>query len=164
MGGILRGLNEGKIGGWAKKKIIKKSLGLWSKKSWVNGKKYQMIHAKRRSWHPKTVSLKTFCPNLTFKNRYTTSKMDQLAGFLLHPHFLKLAKNRKNVEMLPHFQSAFGTAVYAYTYAHILIPLWEYKNYKKILRVNSHTYMHILPILSYFGLLMMLFIVEKTSI
>ena len=37
-------------------------------------------------------------------------KMDQLVGFLLHPHFLKLAKNRKNVEIHPHFQSAFGTA------------------------------------------------------
>ena len=39
--------------------------------------------------------------------------MNQLIGFLLHPHFLKLAKkNRKNVEIHPHFQSAFGTAVF----------------------------------------------------
>ena len=40
--------------------------------------------------------------------------MDQLVGFLLHPHFLKLAKNRKNGEIHPppHFQSAFGTAEY----------------------------------------------------
>ena len=33
-----------------------------------------MIHAKRRSWHPKTVKLNTFFPNLTFKNRYITSE------------------------------------------------------------------------------------------
>ena len=38
--------------------------------------------------------------------------MGQLVGFLLHPHFLKLPKIRKNVEIHPHFQSAFGTAVW----------------------------------------------------
>ena len=40
--------------------------------------------------------------------------MDQLVGFFLHPHFLKLAKNRKNVEIPPppHFRSAFSTAAY----------------------------------------------------
>ena len=27
----------------------------------------------------------TFCPKLAFKNRYITSKMDQLVGFLLRP-------------------------------------------------------------------------------
>ena len=40
--------------------------------------------------------------------------MDHLVGFLLHPHFLKLAKNRRNVEIHPHFQSAFGTAGHNY--------------------------------------------------
>ena len=38
--------------------------------------------------------------------------MGQLVGFLLHPNFLKLPKIRKNVEIHPHFQSAFGTAVW----------------------------------------------------
>ena len=33
--------------------------------------------------------------------------MDQLVGFLLHPHFLKLAKNRKNVETHPPLSKCF---------------------------------------------------------
>ena len=54
--------------------------------------------------------------------------MDQLV-FCYTPHFLKLAKkNRKNVEIHPHFRSAFGTAAYPdpsaclnYTLTHALI-------------------------------------------
>ena len=43
--------------------------------------------------------------------------MDQLVGFLLHPHFLKLAKKiGKMSKYTPHFQSAFGTAAYTLTY------------------------------------------------
>ena len=35
--------------------------------------------------------------------------MDQLVGFLLHPHFLKLPKKLgKMSKYTPHFQSAFG--------------------------------------------------------
>ena len=61
-----------------------------------DGKKYQMIHAKRRPWHPKTVNLKTFCPNVTFKNGYMTSKNGSIGRLFVTPpppHFLKLAKN-----------------------------------------------------------------------
>ena len=38
--------------------------------------------------------------------------MDQLVGLLLHPPptFQNCQKIRKNVEIHPHFQSAFGTA------------------------------------------------------
>ena len=37
--------------------------------------------------------------------------MDQLVGFLLHTPLSEIGKkNRKNVEIHPHFQSAFGTA------------------------------------------------------
>ena len=40
--------------------------------------------------------------------------MDQLVGFLLHPHSPKLAKqNRENVEIHP--SGAFGTAANTYT-------------------------------------------------
>ena len=72
-----------------------------------------MIHAKCRSWHPKTVNLKTFCPNLTFKNRYATSKNGSIGRlFVTPPTFRNWQKNRKNVEIHPHFQSAFGTAAF----------------------------------------------------
>ena len=37
----------------------------------------------------------------------SNQRMDQLVGFLLYPHFLKLPKN---VEIHPHFQGLFGTA------------------------------------------------------
>ena len=40
---------------------------------------------KRRSWHPKSVNLKTFCPKLTFKNRYITSKNGSI-GWLFVTH------------------------------------------------------------------------------
>ena len=41
--------------------------------------------------------------------------MDQLVFFLLHPHFLKLAKKiGKVLKYTPHFQSAFGTAVHTH--------------------------------------------------
>ena len=72
-----------------------------------------MIHAKRRSWHPKTVNLKTFCPNLAFKNRYATSKNGSIGRIFVTPPVSEIGKkNRKNVEIHPHFQSAFGTAAY----------------------------------------------------
>ena len=38
--------------------------------------------------------------------------MDQLVGFLLHPPLSEIGKkNRKNLEIHPHFQSTFGTDV-----------------------------------------------------
>ena len=71
-----------------------------------------MIHAKHRSWAPKNGKFEDFLSKaLTFKNRYITSKNGSIGRlFVTPPHFLKLAKNRKNVEIHPHFQSAFGTA------------------------------------------------------
>ena len=65
------------------KKVIKKNLGQCSKK--VDGKKYQKIHPKRRSWHPKSVNLKTFCPKPTFKNRYSTSKNGSIGWLFVTP-------------------------------------------------------------------------------
>ena len=91
--------------------VNKKNLGEWSKKSWVKSKKYQMIHAKRRSWHPKTVKLKTFCPNLTFKNRYTTSKNGSIGRLFVAPPLSEIGKKiGKMSKYTPHFQSTFGTA------------------------------------------------------
>ena len=39
--------------------------------------------------------------------------MDQLVGFLLHPPLSEIGKKiAKMLKFTPHFQSAFGTAVY----------------------------------------------------
>ena len=38
--------------------------------------------------------------------------MDQLVGFLLHPPLCEIAKKLAKILKYPHFQSAFGTAVY----------------------------------------------------
>ena len=68
------------------KKGHQKNLGQWSKK--VDGKKYQKIYPKRRSWHPKSVNLKIIRPKLTFKNRYITSKNGSIGWlFVTHPTF-----------------------------------------------------------------------------
>ena len=88
--------------------MSEKNLRKWSKKSWVDGKKYQMIQAKRKSWHPKTVNLKTFYPNLTFKNRYTTSKNGSTGRLFVTPPLSEIGK--KMSKYTPHFQSAFSTA------------------------------------------------------
>ena len=45
-----------------------------------------------------------FVQTLYSKINLSHKKMDQLVGFLLHLHFLKLAKNRKNVEIPPTFK------------------------------------------------------------
>ena len=94
--------------------VEQKNLGEWSKKSWVDGKKYQMIHAKHRSWHPKTVNLKTFCPKLTFKNRYITSKNGSIGQLFVTPPLSEIGKKiGKMLKYTSHFQSSFGTAVYS---------------------------------------------------
>ena len=72
-----------------------------------------MIHAKRKSWHPKTVNSNTFCPNLTFKNRYITSKNGSIGRLFGPPTLSEIGKKLgKMLKYTPHFQSAFGTAVY----------------------------------------------------
>ena len=78
------------------------------KKAWADGKKYQMIHAKRRPWHPKTVNLNTFCLNFTFKNRYMTSKNGSIGRlFVTPPTFWNWQKIRKNVEIHPPLSKCF---------------------------------------------------------
>ena len=74
-----------------------------------------MIHAKRRPWHPKTVNLNTFCPNVTFKNGYMASKNGPIGRlFLTPPPLSEIGKKLgKMLKYTPHFQSAFGTAVYS---------------------------------------------------
>ena len=66
------------------------------------------MHAKRRSWHPKTVNLKTFCPNLTFKNRYATSKNGSIGRLFVTPPLSEIGKKiGKMSKYTLHFQSAF---------------------------------------------------------
>ena len=72
-----------------------------------------MIHAKHRSWHPKMVNLKTFCPKLTFKGRYITSKNGSIGRLFVTPPLSEIGKKiGKILKYTPHFQSAFGTAAY----------------------------------------------------
>ena len=51
-----------------------------------------MIHAKHRSWHPKTVNLKTFFPKLTFKNRYIASKNGSIGRLFVTPPLSEIGK------------------------------------------------------------------------
>ena len=49
-------------------------------------------------------------------------KMDQLVGFLLHPPLSEIAKKSgKMLKYTPHFQGAFGTAVYIIMYVGCII-------------------------------------------
>ena len=94
MGGVEENVGGQKIFTGCKKKRSSKEILGDGVKELSRRQKVSNIHAKRRSWHPKMVNFKTFCPNLTFKNRYTTSKKkDQLAGFLLHSPLSEIGKN-----------------------------------------------------------------------
>ena len=59
----------------------------------------------------KTINLNTLCPNLTFKNRYITSKNGSIGGLFVTPPFSEIAKKLgKMLKYTPHFHSAFGAA------------------------------------------------------
>ena len=64
----------------------------------------------------KWVNLSTFCSNLTFKNRYITSKNGSIRRLFVSPPLSELAKKLGKMLKYPHFQSAFGTAVCVYIY------------------------------------------------
>ena len=57
---------------------------------------------------PKNGKLKTFCPKLTFKNRYITSKNESIGRLFVTPPLSEIGKkNRKNVEIHPPLSKCF---------------------------------------------------------
>ena len=53
------------------------------------------------------VNLNTFCPNVTFKNRYMTSKNGSIGRLFVTPPLSEIGKKLgKMLKYTPHFQSA----------------------------------------------------------
>ena len=86
-----------------------------------------------RPWHPKTVNLNTFCPNVTFKNRSMTSKNGSTGRLFVTPPLSEIGKKLgKMLKYTPHFQTAFGTAVYTMyiRLSHILVTFSKNKQFR----------------------------------
>ena len=102
------------MGDVQRKKVIKKILENWVKKLESTIKSAKLYIQNVGDGIQKLVNLNTFCSNLTFKNRYTTSKNGPIARLVVTPPiFWNCQRIRKNVEIHHHFQSAFGTAAFA---------------------------------------------------